>query len=360
MIARFGLVLTLALCASIPIADAKVHHNARNRGKHGSRGNDSCSKSLSSGTEACTTAAETTAATTGISSDTEKGDATATGSASGSASGASASASASASSGTYWKPTVGTTFQILLASPLAQADMDLDVGVYDIDLFGNTAETISSLQSSGKKVMCYFSAGCYTSNAPDASDFSSSDFGSEVSGYPGEYWLNINSDSIRSIMVGRFDIAVSKGCDGVDMDNVDIFQQSTGLSITEADTSDYLNYLAEQAHSRGLGLGLKNAGQIVSSVIDNMDWCINESCTAQGNCDMYSPFITASKPVFHIEYPGTTTMTSGDFDSTITEKYCSTSGGASGFVTDLKNLSLDSWVQFCDSSTSSDSADSSS
>lgn len=49
-------------------------------------------------------------------------------------------------------------------------DTSLNVDMYDIDLFDTPVSTIQFLQSQGKKVVCYFSAGSYEGWRPDWAD----------------------------------------------------------------------------------------------------------------------------------------------------------------------------------------------
>ena len=176
-----------------------------------------------------------------------------------------------------WQPVVGSGWQIELRHSLT--DTSLDVPVYDIDLVENSASTISALQGSGRKVICYFSTGTFESWRPDASSFTAVDKGNPLDGWPGEWWLNTKSTNVRNIMTARLDLAVSKGCDGVDPDNVDGYKQGTSFGLTTADAVDYISFLADAAHTRGLSIGLKNAGEIVPNVLSLMQWEVNEQCT---------------------------------------------------------------------------------
>lgn len=58
-------------------------------------------------------------------------------------------------------------------------------------------------------------------------------------------------------------ISESKGCEAVDPDNVNGFGNDIGFSLSKADGVDYLKFLAEAAHSPGMAIGLKNAGEVV-------------------------------------------------------------------------------------------------
>jgi hypothetical protein len=49
---------------------------------------------------------------------------------------------------------------------------------------------------------------------------------------PGENWLDIRSDNVSLIMKKRIDLAVQKGCDGVEPDNMDGYSNHSGFSLT--------------------------------------------------------------------------------------------------------------------------------
>jgi hypothetical protein len=174
--------------------------------------------------------------------------------------------------------------------------------VYDIDLFDTSASAIASLKQSGHIVICYFSAGTYENWRPDANQFPSSAIGSSVDGWAGENWLDIRNATVQSIMANRMNLAVSKGCNGVDPDNVDGYTQNSGFVLSMQDQINYNKYLAAQAHSRGLLIGLKNATELVSSLVSYYDFSVVEECFAYNECSMYSPFINQNKAVLNLEY----------------------------------------------------------
>lgn len=102
-------------------------------------------------------------------------------------------------------------------------------------------------------------------------------------------------------MVERMKLAKSKGCDGVDPDNIDGFTNDTGFNMKAADGIDYMKFMAREAHALGLAIGLKNGGSIVKQVLNDMQWEVNEQCLEFDECNLLKPFIDANKPVFHIE-----------------------------------------------------------
>ncbi len=251
-----------------------------------------------------------------------------------------ASAAGAGSTASYWKPVAGTTWQIELSDVVS--DFTYAADVFDVDLFDTPTSTINTLHGNGKKVICYFSAGTYEDWRSDASSFTSADKGSTVDGWAGEWWLQTKSTNVRNIMTARIQLALTKGCDGVDPDNVDGYNNSNGLGLTKADAIDYLTFLAAAAHTRGLAIGLKNAGEIVEDVLSIMEWQVNEQCEEYTECDTFRPFIDAGKPVFHIEYPDS----APDVDASVIKQICG-DATAAGFSTVLKDMDLDAWIYAC-------------
>jgi chitodextrinase len=203
-------------------------------------------------------------------------------------------------SGDWYRPAVATTWAWQLQGTL---NTGYPVDVYDIDLFDTPAAQIASLQASGKRVLCYFSAGSYEEWREDASAFSASDLGNSMDGWAGERWLDIRSSNVFSIMLQRLDLAVSKGCDGVEPDNVTVYQESdTGISANATDQLAFNRNLFNAAHSRGLAVALKNDLDQIDDLIDYVDLSVNEQCHEYAECNLLQPFIEAGKPVFNAEY----------------------------------------------------------
>ncbi|MEZ4816096.1 MAG: endo alpha-1,4 polygalactosaminidase [Bdellovibrionota bacterium] len=171
-----------------------------------------------------------------------------------------------------------------------------------LDLFDNSSSTIKAFRKQGKKVICYFSAGTYENWRSDKGRFPSSIRGKSVDGWAGEQWLDTSSSTTLSIMKSRLDLARSKGCTGVDPDNVDGFDNNTGFNLSKSTSINYLKRLASEAHSRGLWIGLKNSAEIASSLSSTMNFAVVEECFKYNECGSYSSFVSKRKPVFLIEY----------------------------------------------------------
>jgi|GEM_PF-2011557 len=189
------------------------------------------------------------------------------------------------------------------------------VDIYDIDLFDSDKALIQRLQSSGKKVICYFSAGSYENFREDVSLFDSKDLGKILDGWENEQWVDIRSESIRTIMKKRLDLAQSKGCDGVEPDNMDGYQNDSGFELTATDQLDFNQYIAEQAHQRNLSVGLKNDLAQIVELVDYFDFAVNEQCFEFNECDLLLPFIEQGKAVFNVEYDGQFLNNSSQFNA---------------------------------------------
>jgi hypothetical protein len=98
------------------------------------------------------------------------------------------------------------------------------------------------------------------------------------------------------------DMAKSKGCDGLEPDNVDGYANKSGFPLTSADQINYNTFLADQAHARGMIVALKNATDLVSSLVSKFDFAVVEECFRYNECSMYSPFIQQNKAVLNAEY----------------------------------------------------------
>jgi hypothetical protein len=200
-----------------------------------------------------------------------------------------------------WQPTPGTSWQWQLTGTI---DTSINVQMYDIDLFDTPKSTIDTLHGQGRVVICYFSAGSWEDWRPDAADFPAAVKGKN-NGWPGEKWLDIrNIAALSPIMQARLDLAVDKGCDGVEPDNVDGYSNNTGFPLSGNDQLTYNRWLADQAHARGLSVGLKNDVEQVTELEPYFNWALDEQCFQYNECDQLLPFVQAGKAVFGVEYSG--------------------------------------------------------
>ncbi len=241
-------------------------------------------------------------------------------------------ANASPPSDAIWQPPPGTSWQWQLTGAV---DTSLEVEMYDIDLFDTSQNAINQLHADGRIVICYFSAGSWEDWRDDAGQFPASVLGSTLDGWPDEKWLDIRQlDVLAPLMEARLDIAVQKGCDGVEPDNVDGYANDSGFPLTADDQLTYNRWLAAAAHTRSLSIGLKNDLDQIPDLLAHFDWALNEQCFEYDECHLLLPFVNAGKAVFGVEYELETVA------------FCP-QANAMNFDFLKKNWDLDAWREPC-------------
>ncbi|KAF1835456.1 hypothetical protein BDW02DRAFT_289030 [Decorospora gaudefroyi] len=242
--------------------------------------------------------------------------------------------------------TRGQKFQIILLGVPDMPKMPLpptDAPVWDIDLFDNSATTVATLKAPGKIVICYFSAGTAEDWREDYKDFAAADLGKVLPEWPNERWVRITSQAVRNIMAKRIKMAADKGCDALDPDNTDGYQNNNGLNLKPTDSIAYMRFLQTEASKHSMKIGLKNSLDILPDVTPIIDFAVNEQCAQLGECQTYDNFIALNKPVFHIEYPK-------PLDAQAAKGLSCTAPGVTGLSTILKSLHLDGITYYCDGS----------
>lgn len=217
-------------------------------------------------------------------------------------------------------------------------------------MYENPSSTFKLLHDMNKRVICYFSAGSYEDWRADKDAFLPADLGSDLEGWRGEKWLKLSSTNVRNIMAKRIKQASDKGCDAIDPDNVDGYQNKNGLGLTKNDSIDFMRFLHTESSKYNMSIGLKNAGDIIPDVLDIVDFSVNEQCVQMQECETFAQFVKKGKPVFNIEYPNG----APDVDDARAKEICSHSGvsrGSEGFSQAMKKMELDGWVRYCDGKT---------
>jgi len=201
-------------------------------------------------------------------------------------------------SGTHYRPGPYTTWQWQLSGTV---DTTVAVQLYDIDMFGSSTSLIATLHNKGIAVICYIDTA-YEPGRPDSSEFTAAVLGNPIDGWPGQYWVDIRSTVVRNIMSNRIAEAAAKLCDGVEMDDVDSYENDPGFPITAEDQINFNTFLATTAHANGLGIALKNDIDQVEELAADFDFAINEQCFQYDECTNLTTFINEGKAVFGVEY----------------------------------------------------------
>jgi len=212
-----------------------------------------------------------------------------------------------------WKPlTPGTTWNWQLdGRAVNSAVLDASTNpkkMLDIDLDATPASTIAALKAKGIYVVCYTEVGSYNEEREDAAEFRKVPglIGKRMDGFEHEWWIDVRkTDALMPIMTARLDKARSKGCDGVEPDLDDSFNQGadkTGFDLTMEDSLYYLQLLVDAAHARGMSMGLKNGPEMAKDAALFADWALNEECNQHSECGGYKEFVKRNKAVFQVEY----------------------------------------------------------
>lgn len=235
----------------------------------------------------------------------------------------------------WWRPEPGLTWQWQLAGKF---DNSIHVDVYDIDIDVHPS-VVEYFHKQGIKVICYINVGSWENWRSDAGQFPEEIIGKDYEGWSGEKWLDIRRiDQLAPVMLARFDECAEKGFDAIEPDNIEVYTNDTGFPLTYDDQLRYAIWLADEAHARGLAMGLKNAPDQVKDLVDLFDFAITEDCFFQGWCEQMMPFIQNGKAVFAAEYTDLTK----DFSPA-----CKKSKELN-FSTILKRRNLGAWVEICE------------
>lgn len=235
----------------------------------------------------------------------------------------------------WWRPGPGLTWQWQIGNN--DIDTSFVADVYDIDLYVDPP-IIDELHAQGRRVICYISVGSWEEWRPDAALFPQEVLGKEYEGWPGERWLDIRRiDELAPILRARLDLCALRGFDGVEPDNIEIHTNNTGFRLTYEDQLGYARWLAAEAHSRGLAIGIKNAPDMVADSLPFFDFAVTEDAFYYGWIEEMLPFIHDGKPVFAAEY----TDMDVDFDAACAY------GREHNVRFILKNRGLDAWLQTC-------------
>lgn len=170
---------------------------------------------------------------------------------------------------------------------------------------------VEELRQRGIKPIAYMNGGAWQPGQSDSGDLPNAFKGNALAGWPGERWVDIRNidapgNKLADILKSRMDKAKAMGFAGIDVDNTDGWDNSTGKGVTYSDGIKFNKWLAEQAHSRGLAIFLKNNGKQASELEPYFDGAVVEHALRPGSGDppahSYQVFTRRGKAVFDIEY----------------------------------------------------------
>lgn len=226
---------------------------------------------------------------------------------------------------------------------------------YDFDYEDITAANVSTMhaQGAGVLVTCYFEVGTAAQWRDDYKQFPASAISAtDPQGWGDERWIDIMNPTVREIMKKRMDVSRSKGCDGIEPDWLDNYTYSQSeydssgkIKVpTLAQQLDYMKFLADEAHARGMMIALKNVPELADDkfangqiVADVYDWALSEECTFtyKSSCANLKLFIDRNKNVTAVEYNDQVNETTFKNNADFCAKY--NSWNYDGILYDRKN-----------------------
>lgn len=235
----------------------------------------------------------------------------------------------------WWRPVPGLTWQWQIGDN--EIDLSAEAEIFDIDSYVDQA-FIDEIHRRGSRAICYVSVGSWEEWRSDADAFPQQVLGTDYEGWPGERWIDIRRiDVLGPVLRARLDMCQAKRFDGVEPDNIDIYHEDTGFALSYADQIAFARWLVDEAHARGLAIGLKNAPDMVTDTVGFFDFAVTEDAFYEGWIAQMLPFVDADKAVLAAEY----TDTEVDFPAA-----CEW-GQGKGVSFILKDRELGSWVRGC-------------
>jgi chitodextrinase len=191
---------------------------------------------------------------------------------------------------------------------------------YDFDYEDVSSAQVATMKSQNALVTCYFEVGTAAQWRPDYNKFPASAVSAtDPQNWGDERWIDIMDPTVRSIMAGRMDVSKEKGCQGIEPDWLDNYTYSQAeydasgkVKVpTKAQQLDYMKFLADEAHKRGMMIALKNVPELAREkfadgrvVADVYDWALIEECLVsyKDTCPNLKAFIERGKNVAVAEY----------------------------------------------------------
>ena len=213
--------------------------------------------------------------------------------------------------------------------------------VFDIDLYQDgtcytpnnygvlNSAAVKAIHAHGGKVIGYIDAGSAEHWRPDFPQYVGFNrschgglFGKFVDGYHDENWLNINAATLginpttgrketpRQFILNALSARLARArqlrVDAIEFDNVDAYQNDTGLAISARTQLLFDTALANLAHRKGFRVALKNDVGQLADLKPYFDLAINEQCFEYTECNDPPPgylgWVASGRAVFNVEY----------------------------------------------------------
>ncbi|MET8083106.1 endo alpha-1,4 polygalactosaminidase [Micromonospora sp. NPDC005197] len=213
-------------------------------------------------------------------------------------------------------------------------DPTVDADVFLLDPVATTAAQTAELRARDRRLICQVPVGSLRSTDPDASRVPAAVQGA-AGPQPGSRWLDVRGwDALEPVLADRFRLCRGKGFGAVALSDADGYVHRSGFPLGFDDQLLFNRRLAQLARTLDLSPGLVNDVPQLAALAPDFDFVVNEECVRLDQCAKLLPFVDAGKPVFHVEYTGST------------DDFCVTTVGY-GFASIRKDRALDAWREPC-------------
>jgi hypothetical protein len=165
------------------------------------------------------------------------------------------------------------------------------VDMFDIDGLQNSASVVARIHSRAGRTrahelaVCYLSLGSWERYRPDEASWPRAALGLTLAGYPDEHWVDVRQlRALTPIIDARLRMCARKGFDGVEVDNIDGWDNRSGFPLTPQDAEAWLAQIANQAHALGMFALWKNDPYLASFGLRYFDGALSEQCFSYREC----------------------------------------------------------------------------
>ncbi|SCG57703.1 endo alpha-1,4 polygalactosaminidase [Micromonospora halophytica] len=213
-------------------------------------------------------------------------------------------------------------------------DTTVEADVFLLDPVRTTSAETAELRRRDRRLVCQVHVGSYADTDPDATRFPAAVRG-VATDRPRRHWLDVRRwDVLRPVLADRFRLCRGKGFGAVALADADGYAHRSGFPLHFDDQLRFNRRVATLARSLELSPGLVDDLDQVAALAPDFDFAVNEECVRLHRCAKLLPFTEAHKPVFHVEYTGTTAT------------FCVTTVGY-GFASMRKQRDLGPWRDPC-------------
>ena len=165
------------------------------------------------------------------------------------------------------------------------------VDMFDVDGFDTPASVVAKIHARAgrtlahERAICYLSLGSWERYRPDEARWPKAALGLTLGGYPDEHWVDVRQlQALMPLIDARMRMCARKGFDGVEVDNIDGWDNHSGFPLTPQDTEAWLAAIANEAHSLDMFVLWKNDPYLASFGLRYFDGALSEQCFEYREC----------------------------------------------------------------------------